>query len=270
LFLAEALLLGAILSGWGRAFGAPMLFWDQRKGRQFLAGLSVTLFMCDGILVTYWLEPPGRASALRLEPLLIASPLALLTGVAMARTIRRVAGSFGVDGQSSVAPAVNDYNGTEPTRTRPEIPVWPFLGGSLVALAGALSIEQFGSHAAVLRSPPFAIFFVLTVAFIAFRRIATPAVAICVLLAAAMESVMLFRNDGQLGTVAQIYRNSLGTEDALATTVFEFSGDASLSWHLTKEEKGAIGSQVRSTGIAGKVKAIDAWLAPPRSTREEC
>jgi hypothetical protein len=72
---------------------------------------------------------------------------------------------------------------------------------------------------------------------------------------------MLFRNDEQLSALAQIYKSALDGPDAISTTVFEFSGEASLSWHLTNEERDAIGSQVSSSGIAGKVDAIKAWLA---------
>ncbi len=40
------------------------------------------------------------------------------------------------------------------------------------------------------------------------------------------------------------------------TTVFEFSGEASLSWHLTPTEIGKIEAQASSDGISGKIAAV--------------
>ncbi len=183
IFLAEALLLGAILSGLGRAFGVPMLFWDQRKPRQFLAGLAVGLFMCDGVFVAYALEPIGRSRALRLDLLLIESPLALLIGVGVAWSIRHLAPGSSDKKRSPVAPMVNSYEAGESTPSVPEIPVWPFLTGSLLAVLVALLIGRFGSTIPVKLTPPMAIFVLVSSAFVVFYTTATPAVAICLLFA---------------------------------------------------------------------------------------
>lgn len=76
----------------------------------------------------------------------------------------------------------------------------------------------------------------------------------------ARQSVMLFRNDAQLETVSHLYANAFGSENFLTTTVFEFGGEASLSWHLTSKEADLIRQQAKSKGIQLKLKAIQAWI----------
>lgn len=78
-------------------------------------------------------------------------------------------------------------------------------------------------------------------------------------LLAAQESVMLFRNDSLLENLSHLYSGAFG-EDFLTTTVFEFGGEASLSWHLAPEEVRRLETQARSRGIQVKLKAIDSWL----------
>ena len=76
----------------------------------------------------------------------------------------------------------------------------------------------------------------------------------------ARESVTLFRNDAQLELVSHMYATAFGSEDFLTTTVFEFGGEASLSWHLAKDEVDLIQQQAQSKGIRLKLDAIRAWL----------
>jgi hypothetical protein len=76
---------------------------------------------------------------------------------------------------------------------------------------------------------------------------------------AARESVMLFRNDSLLEAVSHLYTSAFG-HDYLTTTVFEFGGEASLSWHLAEEEIQMLQKQAASPGIQLKLKAIDSWL----------
>jgi hypothetical protein len=78
-------------------------------------------------------------------------------------------------------------------------------------------------------------------------------------LLAARESVMLFRNDSLLEGLSHLYSRAFG-EDFLTTTVFEFGGDASLSWHLAPEEVGMLEAQATSKGIQLKLNAIESWL----------
>jgi hypothetical protein len=73
---------------------------------------------------------------------------------------------------------------------------------------------------------------------------------------AAREAVMLFRNDAALAGVTA----ALGP-GFVTTTVFEFKGEASLSWYLTAAETDTICAQVASPGIAAKVAAVGEWLA---------
>lgn len=84
----------------------------------------------------------------------------------------------------------------------------------------------------------------------------TPAEAVL----AARRSVTLFRNDAQLELVATLCREEFRRDDFLTTTVFEFAGEASLSWHLTSEEVQALVQQADSRGIKSKLDAIRAWL----------
>ena len=73
---------------------------------------------------------------------------------------------------------------------------------------------------------------------------------------AAREAGMLFRNDAALeGVTAQL------GPGFLTTTVFEFKGEASLSWYLTRTEIDTICAQAASAGIAAKVVAVGEWLA---------
>jgi len=76
---------------------------------------------------------------------------------------------------------------------------------------------------------------------------------------AARESVMLFRNDSLLETVSHLYTSAFGA-DFLTTTVFEFGGEASLSWHLAAEEVQMLQNQAASPGIRLKLQAIKSWL----------
>src|SRR5258707_14115433 len=49
-------LVFAILCGTGKAFGLPRLFWNERWGRQFYAGLAATLLVAEAFLVAYLLD----------------------------------------------------------------------------------------------------------------------------------------------------------------------------------------------------------------------
>ena len=75
----------------------------------------------------------------------------------------------------------------------------------------------------------------------------------------ARDSVMLFRNDPLLEAVSHLYTSAFGP-DYLTTTVFEFGGEASLSWHLAKEEIQMLRAQAASPGIQLKLQAINSWL----------
>jgi hypothetical protein len=78
-------------------------------------------------------------------------------------------------------------------------------------------------------------------------------------LLAARDSVMLFRNDADLEALTKLADERLHP-GFLTTTVFELKGDVSLSWYLTREEIGTIGTQVASPGITGKVRHVCDWL----------
>jgi hypothetical protein len=85
----------------------------------------------------------------------------------------------------------------------------------------------------------------------------------------ARDSVMLFRNDGMLEGLRNLFRTAGFADDAVATTVFEFRAEASLSWTLSSDESGAIAAQVGAPGIEQKLRAVGQWLATRGSPAPE-
>ena len=71
---------------------------------------------------------------------------------------------------------------------------------------------------------------------------------------------MLFRNDARLEALGDLFTSGGYPEDFLTTTVFEFRGEASLSWTLSPGEVEGMVSQVDSKGIGQKLAAVGAWL----------
>jgi hypothetical protein len=78
-------------------------------------------------------------------------------------------------------------------------------------------------------------------------------------LLSARESVMLFRNDAALEAAMQLC-DAAFHPGFLTTTIFEFKGEASLSWYLTRAELDGILAQARSRGIAEKTADVARWL----------
>lgn len=76
---------------------------------------------------------------------------------------------------------------------------------------------------------------------------------------AARESVNLFRNDAQLEALVQLCGVRFGPS-FLLTTVFEFRGEASLSWYLAEDEIHRMLQQATAPGIREKMVAIRQWL----------
>jgi hypothetical protein len=79
-------------------------------------------------------------------------------------------------------------------------------------------------------------------------------------LLAGREAVSLFRSDAQLETLCRHYAQVSGDVDFLTTTIFEFRGEASLSWYLTAAETQGLREQAESPGINAKLEAIARWL----------
>lgn len=79
----------------------------------------------------------------------------------------------------------------------------------------------------------------------------------------ARESGMVFRNDAHLETVTWMYEHAFGAKEPqfLRTTIFEFKGEASLSWYLTRHELGQICDQAESPGITAKCDDVRRWIA---------
>jgi hypothetical protein len=79
-------------------------------------------------------------------------------------------------------------------------------------------------------------------------------------LLAGREAVSLFRSDAQLETLCRLYAQASGKADFLTTTIFEFRGEASLSWYLAAAETQGLREQAESPGINAKLEAIARWL----------
>ena len=70
---------------------------------------------------------------------------------------------------------------------------------------------------------------------------------------------MLFRNDAAVEAATALYDEQLGS-GFLTPTIFEFKGEASLSWYLTKSEYDGICAQAGSKGINEKIRHVAEWL----------
>jgi hypothetical protein len=79
-------------------------------------------------------------------------------------------------------------------------------------------------------------------------------------LLAARDSVALFRSDAQLEALTQLFHEACGRPDFVTTTVFEFKGEASLSWYLTRDEIRGIDDQVTTPAIQSKADTVGKWL----------
>jgi hypothetical protein len=77
----------------------------------------------------------------------------------------------------------------------------------------------------------------------------------------ARQSVMVFRNDGQLESVMRFFDRAFPGKDFVSSTIFELKGDVSLSWYLTEREIQLIETQATSKGIDQKIRDVHAWLA---------
>ena len=76
----------------------------------------------------------------------------------------------------------------------------------------------------------------------------------------ARESVMLFRNDAALEAATQLFDREIHP-GFLTTTIFEFKGEASLSWYLTRAEYDGIRDQAASADIGAKLQRVLQWLS---------
>jgi hypothetical protein len=82
------------------------------------------------------------------------------------------------------------------------------------------------------------------------------------------DSVSIFRNDEQLEQVVRLY----GTADSLGpgfvrTEIFEYRGEASLSWYLTKCERDTISTSARA--LSTNLQELEQWWRSERPIKEE-
>ncbi len=74
----------------------------------------------------------------------------------------------------------------------------------------------------------------------------------------ARESVATFRNDEQLMVLTQYFDDMVG-DLFFTTAAFEFAGEASLSWYLTKAEKQAIQQCATRLGQSKEMQELKKW-----------
>lgn len=76
---------------------------------------------------------------------------------------------------------------------------------------------------------------------------------------AARESVSLFRNDTKLDWLVRAFRDHGFDERFFTAALFEFTGEASLSWYLSDNERRALDSCATSQPVTGKLKQLADW-----------
>jgi hypothetical protein len=79
---------------------------------------------------------------------------------------------------------------------------------------------------------------------------------------AARESVSLFRNDTKLDWLMRTFRSRNFEEGFFTAALFEFTGDASLSWYLSHNERDALEDCALGTPVRSKLEKLKNWWEP--------
>jgi hypothetical protein len=192
----------AIVLGVGRGLGLPVLFWHERRAEALLAGLASTLLAAVVFFVLFLIhaEDP-RADQLGLGPHLFVGGV-VWGAVVLAGVIKLQRAARG-DSPRGVAPRMAYAGGDSgPARRPPPVSPWPFVAGAAVAIAivvawwavdaavaaafdrlatGALP-WMGGSRQVHLHVTAAVLMVALGVSFWVVRRVATPAIGLCLLL----------------------------------------------------------------------------------------
>jgi hypothetical protein len=138
LLLLELLFLaGVLIAAWGRAFGVPLMFWNDSPSTQFFAGLASNLVAAHIFLVAYL----AGNSVQQLEPRTYAVMAAVVWSLVQVVAILLQMRAPSPSSQYSVAPRIREVVTRDKSRSglgqlkasgrRP----WGFLGGLLGATA---------------------------------------------------------------------------------------------------------------------------------------
>ena len=85
---------------------------------------------------------------------------------------------------------------------------------------------------------------------------------------AARESVSLFRNDTKLDWLMQAFRSRGFEEGFFTAALFEFTGEASLSWYLSQNERDALEDCATGVPVQSKLAELRKWW-DGRKTRSD-
>jgi hypothetical protein len=148
--IAEILLLAGVLFGAGRAVGLPLLFWHERRGDQFLAGLSATVLMGEVFFVAYLSDQSNRAAVGKyasLSSFLVTGGFVWGAVVVSALTYRWVLQSRSSGGSGVVTPRF--HRGAPTNLVAADPPMWPFplgvaLGVVIVYGLVTLAVAEHG------------------------------------------------------------------------------------------------------------------------------
>ena len=205
-----AILVAAPVLNFGRALGLPLLFWHEDARACARAGAAVTGVFTTLALVVHLLEFSRAADDPALAPTFASAavPWALLLGCASLYRLRQRRASDTTEGVTGVTPRILRVSGdaAEKVLRSSHVDVIPFVRGAVVMALGVALAVAIVDHLQATTPPPgwllrllvldkdhpasawshvFALGLAvgLGIAFLWARRTATPAVAICMLLA---------------------------------------------------------------------------------------
>jgi len=205
-----AILVAAPVLNFGRALGLPLLFWHEDARACARAGAAVTGVFTTLALVVHLLEFSRAADDPALAPTFASAavPWALLLGCASLYRLRQRRASDTTEGVTGVTPRILRVSGdaAEKVLRSSHVDIIPFVRGAVVMALGVALAVAIVDHLQATTPPPgwllrllvldkdhpasawshvFALGLAvgLGIAFLWARRTATPAVAICMLLA---------------------------------------------------------------------------------------
>jgi hypothetical protein len=75
----------------------------------------------------------------------------------------------------------------------------------------------------------------------------------------ARNSVSLYRNDEKLDWLSQTFGNHGFAADFFTNVLFQFNGEASLSWYLTQQEQRVIRCKAEALGAGSDMRGLEEW-----------
>jgi hypothetical protein len=231
LLIGESALVVAVLFGAGRAFGLPLLFWHERRARQFLAGMAATLAMAEILFVAYLSDLADTRPSLELRQVLQIGGAGWAAAVAAAALYRLFLRTrWGAQSPPVVSARFLKVAETPERPPTPAAPrtigapgrlgsadpaTWPLVAGALLGGCAVVGIARLGEALAYAMTshpgdapPPWFLHVAAAAAVgimlpvLLYSPVSTPAVAICVLLglvAAAYGAVAFWLHSAGVG-----------------------------------------------------------------------